>query len=174
MDKILEKIKPLVHECALIDATDIDFETSVREACEANMCGFYNKRWTCPPAVGTLEECKARCLKYKKALVFSTYDNVEDSFDIEGMLNVRADHDKVQAKVVDLIKDDLGEYLLLGAGGCTKCPKCSYPEPCRFKKEVIASVESHGINVVTLAAKTKLHYHNGENTVTYFSVIFFG
>ena len=47
---------------------------------------MYGKSWACPPAVGPVEECRARCLAHKTAMVFSAVYPLEDSFDYEGMM----------------------------------------------------------------------------------------
>ena len=61
---------------------------------------------------------------------------------------------------------------ILGAGSCNICKICAFPEPCRFPEKAKTSVEACGINVVSLAKTAKINYTNGENTVTYFSVVF--
>ena len=169
---ILDSIKDLVHECRIIDSNIVQFEDDVRAACKANYCGMYNKSWTCPPAVGEIKDLKPKCLKYKKAIVFTTYGHVEDSFDFEGMLAIRDRHDEIQQQVLNRLNLPEDSYIILGAGGCRKCKKCAYPAPCRFPHKLIYSMESYGINVVTLASTIGVHYNNGENTITYFSIIF--
>ena len=169
--EFLEKVKPLVHQCAIIETDKINFSNDVRSVCESNACGQYNKSWVCPPAIGEVEDLKKKCLTYSDALVFTTCGKLTDSFDIEGMEVQRSKHDKTQKKVRELLNFD--DNLLLGVGGCRLCKTCNYPDPCRFPDSIIPSLESYGINVVDLAKKTGLNYHNGENTVTYFSIVFF-
>ena len=170
-DEILEKVRPLVHQCAVVKTKDIDFSYEVRKVCESNSCGQYNKSWVCPPAVGEVEELKKKCLEYSDALVFTTCAKLTDSFDFEGMLAQRDKHDEVQRRIRKMLGFD--NNLLLGVGGCRLCETCNYPDPCRFPDKIVPSLESYGINVVNLAKLTGLNYHNGENTVTYFSVVFF-
>lgn len=65
-------------------------------------------------------------------------------------------------------------FVLLGAGGCSLCEKCSYPDaPCRHPDKARRSMEACGIDVVSLSRNLGLRYMNGENTVTYFSVLFY-
>lgn len=171
MENILEKIKDLVFQSAIIKSSEVEFSEEVRDACKANYCGKYNTCWTCPPGVGEIKDLKPKCLKYDNALVFTTKSDLEDSFDFEGMMNAKTRHDKIQTEVVKTL--NFSDCKVLGTGGCNLCKKCAYPNPCRFPDKVIQSMESYGINVVNLASTCNINYHNGGNTVTYFSIIFF-
>ena len=55
----------------IIAPTSIVFSDEVRRLCEENRCGSYARTWACPPAVGTLGDCRARVQRYAHALVFS-------------------------------------------------------------------------------------------------------
>ena len=44
-----------------LDMSTLEFKPEVRDMCEANTCGQWNRTWACPPACGTLEEMKQRC-----------------------------------------------------------------------------------------------------------------
>ena len=68
-----------------IKTTDLNFYPEIRRICEGNSCRGYGRTWACPPAVGTLEECKDRVLKYRNIFLFSQKFQLEDSFDFEGM-----------------------------------------------------------------------------------------
>lgn len=63
---------------------------------------------------------------------------------------------------------------LAGAGGCSLCgDACTYPDaPCRHPDRARRSMEACGMEVTTLAKDCGIHYMNGENTVTYFSILF--
>lgn len=168
---VIKEISPKVHQMAVIDTQDIPFRQYVVEACEMNTCGMYGKTWQCPPGVGDLEMLKGKCLSYEKAVVFTTYHEIEDSFDIEGMERGRMKHEKVTDEIAALF---LSEKRVLSAEGCNLCEKCTYPDsPCRYPQKARSSVEANGISVVELAKKCGLHYNNGINTVTYFSVILY-
>lgn len=172
LNKIKELVGSSVWQSAVISTTEFDFTNDVREACKSNMCGKYNKTWMCPPAVGEIEDLKEKCLKFDTAYVFTTKHNIEDSFDIEGMLEAG----KVHGVFTDNLVANLpkSEAMVLGAGSCSKCEKCTYPnEPCRQPDKAIPSVESCGIDVTILSKKCNLNYINGANTVTYFTVVFY-
>ena len=74
-----------IHESGVISTAEIVFDQEIRKLCEQNVCRLYGTSWACPPAVGTVEECRARCLRYASAMVFNAVYPLEDSFDYEGM-----------------------------------------------------------------------------------------
>lgn len=58
-----------IHEYGLIATTEIPFEPEIRRICEDNTCRLYGTTWACPPAVGTVEECRTRCLQYQTGVL---------------------------------------------------------------------------------------------------------
>jgi predicted metal-binding protein len=158
-----------VHEIGLIETSALVFSPELYKACEANVCGNYNKNWTCPPAIGTMEEQREKILHWKYALVFTTKYDLEDSFDFEGMLQAGKTHNELSAD----IRKQFSLNPVYGAGGCKVCETCAYPEPCRFPEKTVSAVEAAGINVTALSRTANLKYNNGPNTVTYFSMILF-
>ncbi|MGN1100469.1 MAG: DUF2284 domain-containing protein [Christensenellales bacterium] len=171
--KLEAAIEKVAFQYKCIDSSEIEFSEEVREACKVNFCGRYNTCWTCPPAVGEVGDLKKKLTRFKRAFVYTTKHDIEDSFDMEGMFEARKVHDAADDEIIGTVEEIGGT--LLGAGGCGICKKCAYPDaPCRFPDKARYSVESCGINVVHLAARCNINYINGENTVTYFSVIFFG
>ena len=69
----------------LIDTSELVFSQRIRTVCEQE-CPMYNKSWACPPAVGTVEECQARCLRFPRALMLTTVTEVRDITDIHETL----------------------------------------------------------------------------------------
>jgi len=175
-DILSEKIKNLpLNQFGFIDPNIIDFSQEVRGMCEVNRCGKYGTNWQCPPAVGTVDERRRECLLYSDALLFNTVTAIEDSLDFEGMTTAGVEHTRLSFVIRDMMNELTGDYLLLGAGGCTICGRCAYldNEPCRNPGSTTASMEACGINVVDLCPKTGFKFINGPDTVTYFSLILF-
>lgn len=165
---------PEIFQYKLIDTKKIPFSSAVVEMCEANRCGKYGTCWTCPPGVGELSELESRVKAYKTACVFTCKYDLDDSFDFEGMMQGQKSARKVLQSITKKMQTEGIKFLALGTGSCDICEKCTYPNaPCKFPKKVIPSVEAFGINVVELSKNIGINYNNGENTVTYFSVIFF-
>jgi len=171
MKEVLEKaLDKRVFEHTVIPTSALTFSSDVAKACERNLCGKYNKCWTCPPAIEPFEQQKVTILSFSHAFVFTTKYNLEDSFDYEGMMKAKDYH--------NLITSEMHERFgktnpVFGAGACDICETCAYPEPCRFPDKIYPSIEAAGIYVTELSRAGGIHYNNGENTVTYFSMILF-
>lgn len=156
-----------------LEPAELRFEPWVREACRAG-CRSYNTNWACPPAVGTLEECRARCGRYAKALLLNRVYPLEDSFDYEGMREAMADFKRLADVFEERLRPLTGEYLLLTNEGCGRCKSCTWPDaPCRAPEKLHHSLEGYGFNVLDLAKAAGLSYANGQDTVTYFGAIFY-
>ena len=113
---------------AKLDVSTIDLKPEVRDMCAVNTCGMYDKRWSCPPGCGTLEECTQRLKDMTHGILVQTVGDVEDGFDIEAMAEIEADHKAHFAAMHKaLLKLDL-PILALGAGCCTKCKTSYYPK----------------------------------------------
>ena len=77
-----------------IETAELEFSERIRRVCEQE-CPMYGKTWACPPAVGTVEECRARCLSYPHALYLTTLTEVSDIANLEETLATRAPHEAV-------------------------------------------------------------------------------
>lgn len=163
-----------IHEYGVSSTTDIPFEQEIRKICEDNTCRLYGKTWACPPAVGTVVECRERCLQYKTALVFNGVYPLEDSFDYEGMFRGHGAFKDLCDRLYKLAKTQLREFLLLSNEGCKRCKNCTYPwAPCRQPELLFPSLEGFGIHVAKLANCTNIKYVNEKNIVTYFGMLLY-
>ena len=171
MKEIIEKaLEGRVFEHAVVETGAISFSPELLKACERNLCGKYNTCWTCPPAVGPMEKLIKKITAFSHAFVFTTKADLEDSFDYEGMMRAKDLHNLATSK----LHARFGKTNpVFGAGGCAVCEACAYPAACRFPDKAIPSVEAAGINVTELSRAAGVHYNNGENTVTYFSMALF-
>ncbi len=161
---------------AVLEVAAMPFRREFRDACKANSCGKYGKCWTCPPNVGDIDELIVRAKGYERCLLFQTVSDIEDSFDIEGMLEAGARHNRITREIkAELMPRLPADSLLLSAGGCRMCERCAKEDdqPCRYPGEALASLEAYGIPVSEAAAMGGMKYINGPNTVTYFSAIFY-
>jgi predicted metal-binding protein len=164
-----------VFQYGTLNTRDVEFTEEVRKYCVDNVCRQYGKTWACPPAVGTVDECRRRAQRYEKMLVFSVKYDLDDSLDFEGMRRGMKDFKKVANRIDESLRDCLSDYLILGNEGCGFCESCTYPgAPCRFPDKSHGSIEGYGIYVSKLAAQVGVAYNNGENTVTYFGALLYG
>lgn len=155
---------------APLDADTIQILKDVRKMCEVNSCTAYNTNWSCPPACGTLEECEQRIRKYRRGVLVQTTGELEDEFDGEGMMETEARHKEHFLKMHDELVKLYPNMLSLGAGCCTRCKKCTYPDaPCRFPEKRFSSMESYGMLVTQVCQDNGVEYYYGPGTITYTS-----
>ncbi len=153
---------------------ELEFADRIRWICE-HECPMYGKSWACPPGVGSVGECRARCLRYENALLISTITEVADIANIDETLATRPEHEAVTNQVRDLFREQGVEPYVLSTESCAECERCAYldGEPCRNPERMHPCVESHGINILPLIEELGLTFQYGENVVTWFSVLFY-
>lgn len=177
----MERFKSVIHElfddASTLQFADVPFRSEVRALCEQNSCGMFAKTWTCPPAVGSLDEWQGRLSKYPQVIIFSKVYQLADSFDWEGMKSGVLDF---QSRVLQLKKklkkaDPDFDSIVLGAGACSLCQNCTYEQDiqCKNPEYAIVSVEACGIDVMSMMRDNGMAYNNGPNTVTYVGTLFF-
>ena len=159
-----------------VDPKTFEITKDVRQACEVNSCGEYNRNWYCPPHTGTLDECKKAIYKFQNGILIQNIYSVEDSWDFEGMAEAGNKHKEMMRIIRDTLKEKYPDvkFEVYSAGGCNICKKCTCPdEPCRFPGRGMFSIEGMGVNVYNLVENNGLKYINGVNTVSYIGVINF-
>lgn len=164
------------HAAAIMNVADIPFNRDFRAACESNTCGKFGKCWMCPPDVGDIDELITKARGYRRALVYQTITKLEDSFDIEGMIEGGVRHNELAQKLAVELKPRLpADTVQLGAGNCCVCERCAKldDQPCRYPDRAIGSMEASGIPVSEIATLCGLKYINGQNTVTYFGAFLY-
>lgn len=153
-----------------LEAETIELRDEVRQMCSSNSCGKYGKNWACPPACGELAVCRERVAKFQAGIIVQTVGEIEDSLDFETMMEIEAEHKAHFFAVNDRLKQLFPNLLALGAGCCTICSTCSYPEQeCRFPERRISSLEAYGIVVSDLCKSNNLSYYYGPNKIAYTS-----
>lgn len=159
-----------ISQYAWIDPQQIEFSERIRYVCE-HECTMYGKSWACPPAVGSVAECREKVLSYPAGLVFTTLTEVEDIADLEATLATRAPHEKITRQVRDILRQYSHDVLTLSTEACAICEHCTYPNaPCRNPDRMFPCVESYGVVATDLAEKNGIEFYNG-NLVTWFSVL---
>lgn len=159
----------------IISVDQIITSAEFREACRQNVCGLWGKCWMCPPDVGDIEPLMARLRTYRHCLWYQSIGELEDSFDFEGMTEIKKQHLSISQVIEEKIKPVLGRHLHLSCGGCGLCERCTRQDgqPCRFPEKAMSSLEAYGIDVYQTTKATSLKYINGQNTVTYFGGVLF-
>ena len=117
MDALREKIEATlsaypVCEYAFVKPKELPFRDEVRYICRTE-CPRYGTSWSCPPAVGTVEECRKRCLGYEGVLMFTTIAEGVDTEDMSAMLATRREHEEITRQLRDEMKAFCGEMQVL-------------------------------------------------------------
>ena len=157
-----------------IDPDKLEFAQRIRWICQ-NDCPMYGKSWACPPAVGEVPECEARCKSYANCLLISTIAEVDDIANIEATLKTRPAHEEITNEIRNLFHQQGVSPYVLSTEACAVCDRCAYldGESCRFPEKMHPCVESHGINILPLLESLGLEFQYGENVVTWFSLLFY-
>lgn len=156
--------------CGPLDASTIELKDEVRAMCNANACRVYGKNWSCPPACGELPELRERINQYHSGILVQTVGDVEDSMDFEGMMEAQEAHkEHFEAMHEELLKT-WPNLLALGAGTCTRCKECTYPDaPCRFPEKRVSSMEAYGMVVMETCKANNMGYYYGPEHIAYTS-----
>jgi len=159
---------------AELKVSTIDLNPQVRQMCADNKCKIYDTNWACPPGCGTLDECGKKVNNYQYGVILQTTGELEDSFDFEGMEEIKEKHNVSFDQLVNALFEKKADMLPLGDGCCSLCKKCTYPdEACRFPEKAFSSMEAFGILVSDLCKLNNLEYYYGPNTLTYVGCILF-
>lgn len=162
-----------IYQYAFVKPEDIEFNDRVRQICKKE-CSRYGASWSCPPAVGTVEVCKERCMNYDYVLFFSSIAEVDNIMDMDETLKTKSEHEKITREIEQHLKDKTLLTFALSSDSCQLCDKCTYPRGgCRHLELMHPCIESHGIVVANLIEKNMMDYYLGEHMVIWFSMIFY-
>ncbi|MFI3325830.1 MAG: DUF2284 domain-containing protein [Clostridia bacterium] len=146
---------------------NLEFLPDVRGMCADNRCGKYGTNWACPPACGTLEEIAERVKAYDYAMILQSTEQMEDDYDWDAIQKAGKRCGESLRKLNKQLQNLGVKTLPMGAGGCSKCEKCTYPDaPCRFPDDLIHSMEAYGLFVTGECRKAGMKYTYGPQTMT--------
>ena len=174
-----EKIESKISELPLmqyewLSPSELTFKEEVRQICKQE-CPMYGKSWSCPPAVGTVEECKCHCLDYKGVFLFTTIAEVTDIANLEETLQTRFEHEEITRILGKIFTEEGFEVMLLSSESCAICDSCAYCHGagCRHPEYMIPCIESQGILVTDLAEKYEIPFLDSMTTVQWFGLILY-
>jgi predicted metal-binding protein len=169
MEKLVARALEAGFDAAgMLDCSTIILRPEVREACERDKCGRYDKNWSCPPGCGSLDECSARIRRYAMGLIVQTVGKLEDEFDGEGMIAAEQRHAKTFLRFSKELRKDYPGMLPIGTGSCSTCDVCSYPDaPCRDPLGAISPMEAFGMMVGDVCRANGMQYYHGKGTITF-------
>ena len=171
--KNYEELTAIAKECgftnyAPLDVSTLEFLQDVRDMCNAKQCNRYDKSWSCPPAIGTLEEMRNRVKGYAGGILVQTVGDLEDSYDWDGIQETAKRQSVSFGCMWDELEKEYPSVLAMGTGGCIKCEACTYPgAPCRFPDRMASSMEACGLFVSKVCADNGLAYNYGPNKIAF-------
>lgn len=171
-EELEERIRDLpIVEYQWMDVHSMDFSQKVRHICQSE-CPRYGKSWSCPPGVGSVEECRERCMQFQELFIFSTVAEVSDIENMDEVLESRKEHEKMIREIRGMFQPYFEEILALSGDSCCICDTCTYPDaPCRHPEVMLPCIEGYGILVPLLAEKAEIAFMNEGNVVTWFGVL---
>jgi len=174
-----EKLEQQLMELPLyvytyIDPKNLEFSERIRYICKAE-CPMYGKTWACPPAVGSVEDCRAKCLSYNSCLMVGTITEVDGEYNMEKSLATRPEHEKLTNQIRDLFRQQGVEPYILSTEACAVCERCAYLDglPCRLPGRMHPCLESHGINMIPTLEENGLEFNFAADVITWYSLLFF-
>lgn len=157
----------------IFPVSGLKFLPEVRQMCMNGNCSKYNTTWSCPPACGPLEEIRDRAASYNWGLLVQTTWNMEDDFDVDAMVGAGSAQKRSFRMLCGRLSE-LEDVLPMGAGACTICKECTYPDaPCRFPEQMHPSMEAYGLMVSDVCELADMPYYYGPQTITYTSCVLF-
>lgn len=153
----------------------LEFSERVRYICRTE-CPMYGKSWACPPGVGTVEACRARCLSFDNCLVIGSAAEVPDASDMDAALATRPAHEALTNQVCAILRELGHEPYVLSSEACAICEKCTFADgkACRSPEKMHPCVESHGINLIPALEANGLPFLYSNTVITWYSLLFFG
>ena len=170
-----EKLQELpLYGYFFVDPQALEFNDRIRWICE-HECPMYGKTWACPPGVGPVAECEAKCRSYVNCLMIATTTEVNDINNITETLATRPGHEQITNQVRDIFRELGEEPYVLSTEACTICERCAIldGQPCRKPERMHPCVESHGINIVPVLEECGLEFQFGQNVVTWVALLFY-
>jgi predicted metal-binding protein len=146
----------------------------LRGACEQNSCTMYGRFWTCPPAVGSVEECIRQVKSYRRGLALQLVSEaVSYAFNEELFNEVRDTFNYMTREIWRAVRQDYPDALAIGMSGCTLCKNCAWPKaPCRHPDEMIRCISAYCIDLHELSELCGFTHASPEES-EYFSIILF-
>ena len=157
-----------------ISPLELTFKEEVRQICKQE-CPMYGKSWSCPPAVGSVEECRKECSSYQGIFLFTTIAEVSDIANMDETLQTRFEHEKITRELGKIFRNVGADVKLLSSESCAICESCAYCEGkgCRHPEYMIPCIESQGILVTELAEKYDIPFLDSMTTVQWFGLILY-
>ena len=179
MTKDLEKVRSELKKSGVnvlgphpAPSSDLASVNKFRSICETDKCGNYKKSWTCPPAVGSPDDCVNKLKKFKNAMIITKKFDI-DLNDEDGLKSIIVTHQDICRKAKKVFIEEGFNVLALTDGRCCFCTDCSYPEPCIALEEQMPSVSGFGIDMAEYITKCGIEFSFEKTTATLYGLIMY-
>lgn len=152
-------------EAVMLENLSVECKEDLRSCCNPRQCPNHGQNWVCPPACGTLEECRKRVMKFETGILLRSVTDLTPPTAPETYLELNREHNLRLKKMVEAVKPEVDELLPLTSGGCIFCDTCQYPEPCIHPDVKMESLSAHGIDVGELSKMAGLPYSFREDRI---------
>jgi predicted metal-binding protein len=165
-----------VEKIASIPVRLIRFDWGYRKYCVQNLCGNYDRSWTCPPNGGSPESIAEEIQNHENGIVFKVSGDLRCAVDWKSMMKVADSLNKVCFHIVDKIIPKIGSGAVFGYGPCKYCAKCAYltKEPCRSPKKRVRSLECACVDVGKIAEICGMRVKDDEDRISFFGLFVYG
>ena len=173
-EKIEAQLRQMpLYQYGFMRPEELPFSSRVRQVCQQE-CPMYGRSWSCPPAVGDLEQCRARCLSYDHALLLVTVQEVADSTDLAAVLATRPFHRQQVRHARQILRQAGCRPLCLSGEACDICDICTCPDvPCRHPEWQTPCLEGYGIVASELAERYGVPFPPEPGLVYWYALLLF-
>ena len=161
-----------IYQYAFFTVNELVFNDKARNICKKE-CLDYGRSWACPPVIGSLKQCKHKCMEYDQVLLFSTITKVSEFSQKENVECSKKEHEELTEHVEEFLKNENLEFYTLSTEVCSRCEKCSYPKKaCVNPERMHPCMEGHGIFLSKIVENQAMDYFMDAGMILRFSLVF--
>ena len=160
-----------IYQYTFFPISELVFDDKARNFCKKE-CLDYGSSWACPPVIGSLKQCKNKCMEYEQVLLFSTVTKVSEFSQKERVECSKKEHEELTEQIEDFLRKENLQCYTLSTEVCSRCKKCSYPKKaCVNPERMHPCIEGHGIFLSKILEHQAMDYFMDESMILRFSLI---
>lgn len=156
----------------VVKTEEIPFEFSFRDYCAENLCGDYDRNYTCPPDCGTAEAMYRKILSKPRAIVLQTVWKIRDRYDYSHIEHCRYLHNEMSILLKKQLLDMGCDGFVAGCSCCMICSPClkQIRQPCPYPEDQYSCLSSYCVYVKKLADLCGMSYSGGAGKIAFFGL----
>lgn len=153
---------------AVIAAKDVPVDGKFRRFCEDDLCGQYDKNYSCPPTCGTVDQMHARILSGTKALVLKSEWAIDGYGDKEGIHKGKCSHNNAMLRLNETLSG-----VIAGGSCCSLCTPCrmALGESCAYPDLRFSCMSAYCVDVAELAKRCGMDFAWDESKLYVYGMI---